>query len=933
LDKSQKITIVEIAVLLIAGLFPLLWFRQGSILAYGDDFPLYLNANKVFAAGPYLWSNDYLGYATPAPAYLLYQYSGAFLSILGLSISQIQIAMKVFLFLVAGLSMFYLTKKIYPQHRFAAFIAGFFYLFNFFVLLDVSNIGFIWTYAFLPLLLALFFAAITATYQLDKKAANKHIIYFALVSVVAFSFASINPANVALLLIGLAVFAFYFVFKYRKQMRPFWLSLGKILGATFPLNLWWLIPVLGSFIFSSSQALNSQISIQAWDWTQNRASFLNLFWLNGYWDWKTEYYPYANSYLNPILTILVFVPFIIAGASLLFKSNKSRFNAYIMAAILCFLFLAKGLHDPFRQLNLFLYNNVPFMSVFREPVSKFTLLLMPFLALLVGYGSENIANFKTRLSVQSLSSKSPQLLNRLKKRINFRPYKILVLALIAIIFLVSVYPLVENTTKITVEGASFSSSIQIPSYWYQATDWINSQQGNWRVLITPLDDFYQMPYTWGYYGTDQLIDRLIEKPIVSTDVLNSYVVNPQTASTLQELNYAMRYGRVNEFKALLDLLNVKYILQRNDVISNLTGRTTLSDGILASNSSIMSPDLMKSFFERQSYLHLVRTFGALDIYEYTDSKLSFYITTPLLLQQSNISIQTKDDFQREWNFSDATAITDLQSLTHFTNGSKLVSNPKIVAGYLLANLPKGVNASQEIDFPFLPSEYDNVYTIEGNGIAHTTSNTNITIIQYAKDNTSLSNYIAEVASYGRPDSVWNYTWDINFKFEPLKNTDHFRIQLWFETSDLNYTCSLWVKDIQVIGRNNVLQSTGFDNIFSQEVQNQAAEVLNVQRLNPTKIIVTVNASHPFVLATTEEFDNYWVANVNGQQISPAPLYLGFQGYNINKTGQLQITLEYRPQTWFYSASVISVAAAIILLVLLAYVSRERLLQFVNKFKK
>jgi hypothetical protein len=126
LDKSQKITIIEIAILFIAGLFPLLWFKQGYILAYGDDFPLYLNAHKVFEAGPYLWSTDYLGYATPAPAYLIYQYSGAFLSTLGLSISSIQIAMKVFLFLVAGLSMFYLTKIL--SNRFAALLQVFLFI-------------------------------------------------------------------------------------------------------------------------------------------------------------------------------------------------------------------------------------------------------------------------------------------------------------------------------------------------------------------------------------------------------------------------------------------------------------------------------------------------------------------------------------------------------------------------------------------------------------------------------------------------------------------------------------------------------------------------------------------------------------------------------------------------------------------------------------
>ena len=557
------------------------------------------------------------------------------------------------------------------------------------------------------------------------------------------------------------------------------------------------------------------------------------------------------------------------------------------------------------------------MTIFREPVSKFTLLLMPFLALLVGYASDNIANLKF-------------------KQVDFRGYKIFALVLLALVFLASVYPLLDNETIISIEDSEFSSRVQIPDYWFQATNWLNNQQGDWRVLVTPLDDFYQMPYMWGndssYYGTDQLIDRLIEKPIVSTDVLNSYVVNPQTASTLQELNYAIRYGRVNEFKALLDLLNVKYILQRNDVNSSLPGRTTLPDGTLTSESAIMSTTLMKDFFEKQPYLQLAKTFGDLDIYEYADSKPSFYATTPLLLQQSNISIQTKNVFQKEWDFSNTTAINDLQA-SMYINGSKSSANPKQSGPYARIDLPQVAGASCEIDFPSLSSQYENLYTIAVNGLAYTTANVNITIIQYEKDNSMLTNRIAELASYSSHNSSWIYPWNINFTFEPSKATDHFKIQLWFDISDDKYPCSLWIGDVKVTGTNFALNTTGLDNIFSQAVQNQAAEVLNVQRLNPTKILVTVNANHPFVLATTEAFDNYWVANVNGQQISPTPLYLGFQGYNINKTGQFQITLEYKPQTWFYYAAAISVASAITLLILLAYVSRGRMLQIMNKLKK
>ncbi len=413
----------------------------------------------------------------------------------------------------------------------------------------------------------------------------------------------------------------------------------------------------------------------------------------------------------PVLTILVFVPFIVAGAALLFRSNKSRFNAYLMMVILCFLFLATGLHyqDSFGLPNKFLFS-LPFMTIFREPVSKFTLLLMPFLALLVGYASDNIANLKSAY-LQLYNVENLLGCPATSKKNEFRGYKIFALVLLALVFLASVYPLVDNETRIIIENSEFSSRVQIPDYWFQATNWLNNQQGDRRVLVTPLDDFYQMPYMWGndssYYGTDQLIDRLIEKPIVSTDVLNSYVVNPQTASTLQELNYAMRYGRVNEFKALLDLLNVKYILQRNDVNSSLPGRTTLPDGTLTSENAIMSPTLMKDFFAKQPYLQLAKTFGDLDIYEYTDSKPSFYATTPLLLQQSNISIQTKNIFQKEWDFSNTTAINDLQA-SMYINGSKSFTNPKQSGPYARIDLPQVAGASCEIDFPSLSSQYENI---------------------------------------------------------------------------------------------------------------------------------------------------------------------------------------------------------------------------------
>jgi uncharacterized membrane protein YoaK (UPF0700 family) len=62
------------------------------------------------------------------------------------------------------------------------------------------------------------------------------------------------------------------------------------------------------------------------------------------------------------------------------------------------------------------------MGMFREPVSKFTIVMLPFLALLVGFGSERIAHIKVR-------------------KISLPSSKVLISLILVIILLVSVSPI------------------------------------------------------------------------------------------------------------------------------------------------------------------------------------------------------------------------------------------------------------------------------------------------------------------------------------------------------------------------------------------------------------------------------------------------------------------------------------------------------------
>ena len=957
LQLMKKITAIEIIVLIIAGLLPLLWFKEGYIISNGDNFPLFLSPQHVLSTGTYLWSHDFLGYSTPAPAYLFYQYPAIFLNYLGLSIGAIQIFYQVILFIIGALSMYYFSKTIYPELKLAPFVAGFFYMFNIFTLTSRQNTGFIWIYAFLPLLLALFVKIVKSTYENKIKAANRSSIYFSLLSVIAFSFAAINPANVALGLLGIAILALYYLVKYRRQLLPLFKSLGKIAGISIPINLWWITPIL-SYYFLSNQVFNSTVSIDAWAWTQWRSSFLNLFWLNGFWGWLPEYVPYKNFYDSPIMVILVFVPFIVAASALLFKSQKTRFNAYIMGAILVLLFLAKGLYPDFLSwLNSQIFR-LPLMSMFREPVSKFTLLIIPFLALLIGFGSEKIANLRI-------------------PKLSFRSSKILILSVLMLIFLVAVQPLIISAygdgqivynypIESYTDKLPYSSYVKIPDYWYQATDWINSQPGAGKVLLTPIDDFYQMPYNWkdGYYGTDQLIDSLIDKPIISTNILSGYKINNETAATLFELGYAIRCGRIDEFKDFLDLLGIKYILQRNDINNTIADanalrynqnntyayRNTLQDGTKISEGSIMSSLYMKRFFENQSYLHFVtpspgKDFGNLDIYEYTESKPSIFVSSLSSIHYSNITVQTQSTLQTDLKFYNSTSLNGWRAYGNEStaNVSQIVLDTNY-SNYARSNItgPRGVWGI--IDSPLVPAQYRSKYTINsvvyGNGSIYTV---HARVVQYGQDFQPLNTTsVVEdgTSSSSSSELPGNRSWIINLKFEPLIDTEFFQIQIWFDINPqfsmfneaqdiIEYTGFLWVYNCTITRDLPFLNTKDLYQLFDGKSQSQTATI-SVQEINPTKIVLTVNATDSFVLATSYVLDDSWVANVNGQQIKPSPLYLGFSAFQINQTGQFDVLIEYKPQNWFIYASGISIASFCIIFAIYLYVSRDSIQNFFKK---
>ena len=765
---------------------------------------------------------------------------------------------------------------------------------------------------------------------------------------VAFSFASINPSNIALMLVGFALVFIYealkhgiyhgltFRLKYLGQwiggslrsLRPLVVTTLKFIALSIPLNLWWLLPLLNVYFLSSGAALNSDVNAASWAWTQSRASFLNLFWFNGIWGWLPEYYPYFDLYNNPLIVALVFVPFIIGASSLLFKTNKLRFNTLIMSFVVFFIFLAKGLHPPLEGINSIL-NALPFMGIFREPTSKFTLFIVLLMALLIGYACSHL--------VKLVRSRLPR----------YRHFAGIVFSVFfVLVFVVSSFPLIISPSETgdssqplnngpletRTDMMNYSSYVKIPDYWYSASSWINNQTGDFKVLFSPLNDFYLLPYTWGYWGTDNLFYRLFDKPVVSTDYLYGYVLRNGTADFLNAFSYSLISQNGSSFRDYLDLLNIRYVLQRNDLDT--------------SNRRMLGPGEMTNFLSNQSYLELVETFGKIDVYEYRFAKPAIYAYPQTVLDKVDYEIWKQNSTVFYSNFDSSAEVQAWRNSTDIGNqNSNFVFEISADNGSMKAEKTWTKSnwasfESVEVRSPQIFTSFGDTYRFQVNVTVDDRYDVFLRILEFngtivngqeisfegqgiSEDGREISyrEPTSQAISFG--NSTGLHSAGLQMEFSPSHSTKYIRLIVNFlytnssrwSDPDPWVTDRLWIDSVNFTSHSPLLYGEGFSQQFSDY---ESVEILRIEKISSSKTVLTVNASQPFVIATSQALDDSWIARVDGETLRPYDLYLGFRGFKVDKTGLIDIQIEYEPQVWFDNFLIVSAFALLVCGVLLVY---------------
>jgi hypothetical protein len=879
----------EILLVLLVCAIPFLWVRPSYVVAKGDYFPYAFNLGSL-NNDAFLWSNNNFGSPIPTAAYTLYGLFWGILQFLHLSVGLDQIILLAVQFAGAALSMIYLTKSVYPRQRFAAITASAFYIFNFFILMNLLNVGMMFTYSFLPLLIALFIKSLKQSERIFRNS-----LAFGIVFAIVASVSSINFADDVLIGVSLvSVFVYYLVIERKIKARRILGNLAVVLIITLLLSAWWIVPILVYYVPTSSTQLQSNVNVLDWSWTQTRASFMNLFWLNGVWGWRPEYVSYYNYYSNNFaLMVLVFMPFLIAAAGLYFRDENRKLNAYLMLVLLLFLFLAKGLHEPFGLANLFLYNNVPFMNMFREPVSKFSMIAVPFLALLVGFAVDKIAGIPA-LSVSG------------RRQVYS---KVMVVGCI-VIFIVASFPILSNPIESKTEQIPFSSYVQIPQYWYDASKWLNGFGGDFRILITPLDDYYQIPYSWGYYGSDTFLQRLIFKSTIGPCISSAYVVNPDTILLINQLRDSIQYNRTQEFETLLSLLGVRFILERNDLDYEY---------MTSMDREIVYPEKMRGFLQAQPNVRFVRTIGKLDIYEYSQPYPYIQVFELDGFEEYKVEISNVTVFSQQWDFSSTDQFDAWKNATvenQFGAVCKVYSDDSSLR-FEIWNSTWGWKT---VVSPLIPCQSDARYEVRLRVKGQNTHDVHVKMIEY---DSSMEITCGEYVYYvGDKSFDWN---DVQISYVTRNESTKFlRIEIWSGSATPEPLPNIvWIDNVEIHGYITRLDTNLRGPMVPALNEDQPAQIVEYERLNPTRIAVKLEAVRPFVMVLNEANDQNWKLFLNGEEYDSVSVFSAMNGFLVNKTGSLELEIIYQPQEWFYWGCTVSISALIICgLIMIYFRARE-----------
>lgn len=846
----------------------LTWYVPGHFFAIGDNYPK-VHATETFIKSFYLWSDEHFGYFNTASPIVTHWLIWAILdSNFGIGLGEI-----VFYGIMMGGSMYFIYLLSFRMFKNVpgAVVSSLLYVFNFFYVNQGYTLTIAYGVFFLPLIIVVYLRIVD---KIRLKADHlRETLLFVIILAVSIPILYVNPGVLYVVFLASLIFPIAYLINGKERKR---IIRNFIVIAVL------VVPVISWFILANYVYLNTSNSSldfvkSDWSWTHKRLTTFNLLKLDGAWSWS-EYWSkqYVDLYNNPILVLTSYLPIVLCVAAVPFAIFYKRDRVkpvflciFPVALILIFL---KDSTGPFGH---FVYDMLPFSFVFREPYTKFLIPLTMFISLLAGFSIPIIYHqFVSRISLNSFKNNRFTTIIVEKKIILKAIGVLIVLSLLSNgLLLLGNFHL--QSLIIPGNEDKFSTYVTTPIYWTEAAEWINQQKGDWKILFLPNDDFYQMPYEWGYYGVDYL-SLYINKPVIME--YYEYLLPSNTIKSIGSIYDAIRLNDSVYFQKELRSHNVKYIIQRNDVISDLPGR------------NILDPQTIKTFLSSQKDFRKVKEFGKLDIYEFADvSNGPLYDNN----RASNSTIYQFDEKYDGWRVNLPTFIkTVIDSKNSFLNERSL-----------RIELVKRPHVWATINSPLSDANMFSVYTWQLAIRGENAYEVHAKVVGYDKGGKVVDTKYLKHIGNGTFD--WKKISASYVIHNPTITKIQLQIWFGFETTT-PIPNKIWLDNVNLF-------ETHYD------------------RLNPSAYHITLPPdSGPVTLQIDQTYDPLWQARIDNKVVRSEPGDWMLNGFSISQNKSSDVIIEYGPQTLFIILVAFSfslLAVYLLLLICPSLLMHKRILAF------
>ncbi len=656
----EKSNFLPFLLIILFTLNPLLWYKRGYIIS-GADLHYSLNVVNELRQRTSVWNNVFLIGTDRSMDMTIIPFT-LIMNIINLLPIPLDLAEILFFMSLSFLIVFsiYLLSKRLFENKLIVFIVMFFYVYSFyqFYNFEIVRFGEIAATILLPILLLLSYN-ILINGHLTKKDYYILIFFFFITGPIG-----IQPPVLLIDFGFMFIFSlFIIIFKkidYKKLINILMLVILFII-----FNLYWILPVYfytsEANYFSSNKAISVFSVIDLLKWTSAYSSFFSLFrflartvWFS---DWKHQpYFPTIINLNNNLISIIGVLFYVFVISIFFFNKKKIKYyNEILFFLIINFLsmFLSKGIHRPFSSIYLWLINNLPGFWIYRAPYEKFGLLQLISFSLLMGYV---VREYKLLL----------------KKKIFV--YLITFLIILNLLFNI---PFIKGDMIPSSDGdygyhQYFNVGFyqKFPNYLYNSSNYINNQSKEFNILLMPAKR--SNIYYWGYGSATDISFYLFNKGLLFKQY-GEGTAPPSPVDYYYNLIQDDIYNeKTNNVYKLLNKLNIKYILQRNDFRYDFY--SIIKSGLGDFNES--SPEFIKNRLNYQSNIIKNKTFGSWDFYKVNIDSSIIYQTNNLIQINDSNDINnlllycnnfTTQDFYYSSNNSNLLNYTSLRLISYKDN--------------------------------------------------------------------------------------------------------------------------------------------------------------------------------------------------------------------------------------------------------------------------